>query len=93
MPRLSSAQWLRRRAHRRRASKLFVLTGAPGSGKTPIIHELVGLGFTGVAELFDLDPSGAEAAAATHRYNETVFFCPFWPEIYTTDEDRTDDVR
>jgi predicted ATPase len=28
----------------------FVLTGAPGSGKTPVLHELVGKGFVGVAE-------------------------------------------
>jgi predicted ATPase len=28
----------------------FVITGAPGSGKTPIIRELMASGFTGVAE-------------------------------------------
>ena len=32
------------------AKHLVVITGAPGSGKTPIIRELVALGFTGVAE-------------------------------------------
>ncbi len=130
-------------------SDLFVLTGAPGSGKTPIIRALVGLGFSGVAEpareviaeqralgsngvydkdpalflrlmlaraidtfrsaadatspmffdrgipdmvayaeLFELDPSAAEEAAGAHRYSETVFFCPSWPEIYTTDDER-----
>ena len=36
----------------RRASTkgLLVITGPPGSGKTPIVGELVALGFTGVAE-------------------------------------------
>ena len=28
----------------------YVLTGAPGSGKTAILREFVGLGFTGIAE-------------------------------------------
>jgi predicted ATPase len=28
----------------------YVLTGAPGSGKTAILRELVGLGFTGISE-------------------------------------------
>lgn len=32
------------------AKHLFVITGAPGSGKTPIVRELVALGFTGVDE-------------------------------------------
>ena len=31
-------------------TNLFVITGAPGSGKTPIIQELVALGFKGVDE-------------------------------------------
>ncbi len=31
-------------------SKLFFLTGAPGSGKTPVIRELIALGFTLIAE-------------------------------------------
>jgi len=31
-------------------NNLFVITGAPGSGKTPIIRELVALGFKGVDE-------------------------------------------
>jgi predicted ATPase len=30
--------------------KLLVITGPPGSGKTPIVRELVASGFTGVAE-------------------------------------------
>lgn len=29
---------------------LLVITGPPGSGKTPIVRELVESGFTGVAE-------------------------------------------
>ena len=29
---------------------LLVITGPPGSGKTPIVRELVASGFTGVAE-------------------------------------------
>jgi len=29
---------------------LLVITGPPGSGKTPVVHELVASGFTGVAE-------------------------------------------
>jgi predicted ATPase len=32
------------------AKHLVVITGPPGSGKTPIVRELVALGFTGVAE-------------------------------------------
>lgn len=130
-------------------SSLYVLTGAPGSGKTSILHELVGLGFAsvdeparrviaeqralgepaiydkdprvfvdlmlsralsdveklraatrpvffdrgvpdliGYAELFGLDSSDAEQAAATYRYNSVVFYVPSWPEIYVTDGDR-----
>jgi predicted ATPase len=41
------------------------------------------------AQIFGIDPSPAERAAQQHRYNERVFFLPSWPEIYTTDEDRT----
>ena len=129
---------------------LFVITGAPGSGKTPIVRELMALGFKGVdeparevlaqqraigggsvydrdrrlfcdlmlsraiadfdrmgaaqtpvffdrgipdqigyAELFGLDTSMAESAAAVHRYNDVVFALPSWPEIYVTDSERT----
>ncbi len=129
---------------------LFVITGAPGSGKTPIVRELMALGFKGVdeparevlaqqraiggggvydrdrrlfcdlmlsraiadfdrmggaqtpvffdrgipdqigyAELFGLDTSMAESAAAGHRYNDVVFALPSWPEIYVTDSERT----
>jgi predicted ATPase len=129
---------------------LFVITGAPGSGKTPIIRELVALGFKGVdeaarqvlaqqraiggegvsernprlfcdlmlsraisdvvrmrgadapvffdrgipdqigyAELFGLDTSMAERAAAAHRYNAIVFILPSWREIYVNDSERT----
>ena len=129
---------------------LFVITGPPGSGKTPIIRELASMGFSGVAEpareviaeqrasggsgLWERDralfcrlmlsralddferhrTSGrpvffdralpdlvayaegsasiiAEVRAAMdgRRYNDIVFFAPSWPEIYTTDEDRT----
>jgi predicted ATPase len=32
-------------------SSLYVLTGAPGSGKTSLLHELEGLGFASVDEL------------------------------------------
>lgn len=32
------------------AAERFVITGPPGSGKTPIVRELVAAGFTGVAE-------------------------------------------
>ena len=121
-------------------NNLFVITGAPGSGKTPIVRELIALGFTGVdeparevlaqqraigggrlhdrdprlfcdlmlsraiadfdrmggartpvffdrgipdqigyAELFGLDASMAESAAAEHRYNDVVFALPSWP--------------
>jgi len=116
---------------------LFVITGAPGSGKTPLVRELIALGFNGVdeparevlaqqracgegrlhdrdpqrfcdlmlsravadfermigacapvffdrgipdqigyAELFGVDTSRAESAAADHRYNDVVFVLP-----------------
>lgn len=128
---------------------MFVITGAPGSGKTPLLGALGEMGFQtvpeparvviaeqrangvervyhsdprlffelmleravdgfrrasdadrpvffdrgipdliGYAELFDHDPSAAEAAAGACRYAETVCVLPSWPEIYTTDEDR-----
>lgn len=127
-----------------------VITGPPGSGKTPLLAELMSLGFRGVeeparaviaeqraiggrgvydqdrelffdlmlsravedfrrmagaesgrvffdraipdligyAELFDLDPAPAMAAAGEHRYNRRVFALPSWPEIYVTDDER-----
>jgi predicted ATPase len=34
----------------RSAKPLFVITGPPGSGKTPIVRQLLASGFTGVAE-------------------------------------------
>jgi predicted ATPase len=129
---------------------LIVITGAPGSGKTPLVRELVALGFKGIdeparevlaqqraiggdgvperdarlfcdlmlsraiadlermrgaqtpvffdrgipdqigyAELFGLDASMAQRAAAVHRYNDVVFALPSWPEIYVTDRERT----
>ena len=43
----------------------------------------------GYAELFGLDTSTAENAAAVHRYNDVVFALPSWPEIYVTDSERT----
>jgi predicted ATPase len=131
-------------------NNLVVITGAPGSGKSPIIRELVALGFKGVdeparqvlaqqraidgegvsernprlfcdlmlsraisdvermrgtetpvffdrglpdqigyAELFGLNASMAESAAALHRYNAIVFILPSWREIYVTDSERT----
>jgi predicted ATPase len=131
-------------------NNLFVITGAPGSGKTPLVRELVAMGFTGIdeparevlaeqraigrdgvydkdprlfldlmlsravadvermsratgavffdrgipdlvgyAELFGLDSSDAANAAAARRYSECVFALPSWPEIYTTDGERT----
>jgi predicted ATPase len=131
------------------ATRCFVITGPPGSGKTPLIEHLVASGFTGVPEparavlaeqratsgrgthdrdpdlffdlmfqrslddfvryagtptpvffdrglpdlvgyaaLFGRDSSDVEAAAARHRYNETVFVLPSWPEIYVTDAER-----
>jgi predicted ATPase len=42
----------------------------------------------GYASLFGLDPSDAEEAASSNRYNELVLALPCWPEIYVTDEDR-----
>jgi predicted ATPase len=38
---------------------LFVITGAPGSGKTPIVRELIALGFNGVDEAARADPRSA----------------------------------
>jgi predicted ATPase len=127
----------------------FVITGPPGSGKTPVIEDLVAGGFGGVPEparavlaeqravdgqgtwdrnpqlffdlmlerslgdllrhadaqrpvffdrglpdligyanLFGLDPTAAERAAAQHRYSDVVFVLPAWPEIYVNDDER-----
>jgi len=41
------------------------------------------------AQIFELDTSAAMQAATQHRYNNPVFFLPSWPEIYTTDDERT----
>src|SRR5262245_58244704 len=129
---------------------LFAITGAPGSGKTPLVRALVALGFKGVdeparevvarqraiggdgvpekdprlffdlmlsraiadlermrgaqspvffdrgipdqigyAQLFGLDTSMAQRAAAVHRYNDDVFVLRSLPEIYVTDSERT----
>jgi predicted ATPase len=64
----------------------LVITGPPGSGKTPIVDELVAL--IGYAELFGLDTSDAAKAAAAHRYHDPVFVLPSWPDIYVTDSER-----
>lgn len=127
----------------------FVVTGAPGSGKTPVVRELMRRGFLGVnepareilaeqraiggngvydkdsqlfcdlmleraiadyerladagepaffdrgipdmvgyAEIFGLDPSAAQAASRSYRYDDVVFALPAWPKIYVTDAER-----
>jgi predicted ATPase len=127
----------------------FVITGPPGSGKTPLLRSLAESGFSGVEEparaviaeqravngrglydrdpqlffdlmlsrgvqdfrraarggsttffdrglpdlvgyagLFGLDPSGAETAATSCRYNDLVLALPSWREIYVTDDER-----
>ena len=45
------------------------------------------------AEIFELDPQPIRTLAERHRYAEPVLFLPSWPEIYTTDDDRTMSVE
>ena len=54
----------------------------------PVVFDRAIPDLVAYAEISDLDPSKAAEASRMHRYNDTVFLCPSWPEIYTTDEDR-----
>lgn len=41
------------------------------------------------SEISGIDPAPAIEACRTRRYADTVFLAAGWPEIYTTDEERT----
>ena len=48
---------------------------------------------TGYLDLCDLPiPARVDVAARTHRYRQTVFIAPFWPEIFTQDAERRQDT-
>jgi predicted ATPase len=60
-----------------------------GGAQTPVFFDRGIPDQIGYAELFGLETSMAESAAAVHRYNDVVFALPSWPEIYVTDSERT----
>ena len=60
-----------------------------GGAQTPIFFDRGIPDQIGYAELFGLDTSMAESAAAARRYNDIVFTLPSWPEIYVNDTERT----
>jgi predicted ATPase len=69
--------------------KRFVVTGAPGSGKTPILRELVRLGFLGVSEPAR-DILAEQQAIGGHRVFDTdpQLFCDLMLERAIADYQR-----